>query len=270
MTDDAHSYCDWLTLTTATHANSLEIRKLITAAWPAHTRTLARRMQFEGWTVGDGSIFFGSGDISGHIFYMIQVSGALAHKVLGMVAGAGVPMNCTRIDIQRTVAVNLGDHSVLDIAENTHHQNVDYYVNPGAGTWTINTGVRASRKYIRLYIKRLDRDYLRFEVELKRDYSRVVYDQILLGGQDVIDGLYVELVDKSKYPENIKSMFTIDANAIPLRTLLAEQELKNLEGYMQYLDNCHKSLESSLGDDTRAGPVRQWILRQARMLDRFP
>lgn len=270
MADKAHSYCDYLTLTTARHANGLEIRNCLHNVWPAHTRTVARRMQFEGWTVADGSIFFGSGEISGHVFYMLQTSGALAHKVLGMAAGAGITMNCTRIDIQRTVAVNLGEFNVLDIAENTTHQSMTFIVNPSDATWTIYTGVRQSRKYARLYVKRLDKDYLRLEFELKRNYSRAIYDQALLGGQDVIDGLFAEMVDKSKYPESIKDLFTIDANAIPLRTLLAEQELKNLEGYMQYLDNCHKSLESSLHDDTRAAPARQWILRQARMLDRFP
>ena len=227
-------------------------------------------MQFTGWTVGEGSIFFGSGEISGHIFYMLQTSGALAHEVLGLVASAGIPMNCTRIDIQRTAAVDLGDFKVLDIAEGTTHQSMTYIVNPSDGTWTIYTGVRQSRKYARLYVKLLDRQYLRLEFELKRDYSRVIYDQILLGGQDSIDGLYIDMVDKSKYPPEIKAMFTIDANSVPLRTLLAEQEIKNLEGYMQYLENCHKSLEFSLHDDTRAAPVRAWILRQARMLDRFP
>lgn len=227
-------------------------------------------MQFTGWSVAGGSIFFGSGEISGNVFYMLQTSGALAHEVLGLVAEASITMNCTRLDIQRTVAVNLGEFNVLDIAENTPHQSMTYIVNPGDGTWTIYTGVRQSRKYARLYVKRLDRDYLRLEFELKRDYSRVIYDQILLGGQDVIDGLYKEMVDKSKYPTEIRAMFSIDTDSIPLRTLLAEEELKNLEGYLQYLDNCHKSLETSLHDDTRAGPVRQWILRQARMLDRFP
>jgi len=227
-------------------------------------------MQFDGWTVANGSVFFGSGDIAGHLFYMLQASGAVSHELLGMVAKAGVNARCTRIDLQKTMEINLGDYNCMDVVEETKARTMEYWVNPSEGTSTIYTGSKHSRKLARLYVKRLYDDFLRLEFQLRRDYSRIIYDQIVMGGQDAIDGIYQSLVEKSAYPESIKKMFYLGVDAVPLRSLVASKELSDLDGYLEWLDNAHKSLERSLGDDTRAGPVREWILRQARMLDRFP
>ena len=270
MADNAHSYCDYLTLTCQGYTPSLQMRALVTSVWPAHTRSLTKRMQFDGWTVADGSIFFGSGDIAGHLFYMLQASGAVSHELLGMVAKAGVIARCTRIDLQKTVEINLGEYNCLDVVEETICRTLDYYVNPSEGTSTIYTGSKKSRKLARLYVKRLYDDFLRLEFQLRRDYSRTIYDQIVMGGQAAIDIIYQSLVARSAYPDSIKKMFYLDVDTVPLKTLKASKELSDLDGYLQHLDNIHKSLERSLGDDTRAGPVREWILRQARMLDRFP
>jgi len=247
--------------------NWLSVMQVIHERFTRSGARQARRLQFEGRTLAEGSVFCGEAFINGQRWNMLQVSGAHAHETLGLIARENIPMRCKRIDLQVTIPIDLEQYDALATYNSCDTTSKLLMLNESDGTATIYLGQRTSRKYARLYVKRLYSDYLRLEYEFKRDYARIIYDNILLHGAVVCDDIFQGALDKSHYPTWVKQQFSISENGVKPSQLTPIEELHATEGYWDYLSNVKQSIIRSLEDDTRAARVTAWVKNLNTIVD---
>ena len=166
----------------------------------------ARMMMYTGHrcTWNDGSIFWGEGVHSDRKHFIIQVSGAASDRAaLALKSVKGSYWNITRIDLQITLDLPewYKSRSLVDTLRKAEWKSKPRKVTliDGNGDDTVYIGSRTSDRYIRIYVK--EKDFLRFEVELKGDYAKAAWERYKAGGYLTVAGMLVtEMVKLPKHP----------------------------------------------------------------------
>jgi len=178
---------DWLTLTTFMGKTS----DRVFSEWMRASQGLAeerngrvmieekRRGRYEGVIVN--GVFFGKGTQKQKEHFMIQAPGPVANMLANECESA-VECRCTRMDIQLTVPLPYGYSALLlrDQLENAKWKTRTpkiVGVHQKSGMDTVYVGAPTSNKRIRIYVKEGESGerYLRFELQLRRDYAESVW-----------------------------------------------------------------------------------------------
>lgn len=181
---------DWLTFTTWENT--------VFNAWQDWQKTIqgdqktGKIRNYEGeWK---GSSFIGEGRQKNKAHGMIRVSGSDSHTAYFDLMRCGYA-KCTRLDIQLTLDLP-ENYSARIFADDLRADQVGdcqrsiLLMENSDGLNTVYVGSRKSDRFARFYIKAVgalgeEERFLRFEVEHKGDWARVISENIMLGNADM-------------------------------------------------------------------------------------
>lgn len=181
-------WCDWITIATYKFKAYTDMaaylrKQLSTEKWKA-----ARWLQYDGFNY-DHFAFYGHATQShGKEHYIVKISGNMAGQMLTDIARQPFSEGfyCTRMDLQRT-------RQPPDWWK--PRELYDWLVSEGrtcsiiqSNTSTVYIGSRQSGRFTRLYEKEYESKYLRLEIELKGQHSRIGWDYVRAGNS--VDDLY--------------------------------------------------------------------------------
>ena len=150
--------------------------------------------QYRGEQVG--GVAYGFAEQNGEDSYIIDVSGEAADDkrlILGY-----SDMKLTRLDIQYTIdkpdwwdTIEFYYQMHLGVWPNSKRQ-VEARINDGNDT--VYIGDRTSNRFIRVYVK--ESDYVRFEVEFKKELAVKAWRSIRNGGRSVMAGILLSEIQR--------------------------------------------------------------------------
>lgn len=168
---------DWLTLTSYSRSDFAPALSLL----PDCTIAAGIR-RYRGLSDYSRSVFFGSGSQGGLDHFLLRVSGSLANSVVPSLPLS--VLSCTRCDVQVTLpSAAVGLSSAADwrlllqglqyVSDSLGSRSVSLSL-IASESHTLYIGSRSSERFARIYEKLADDGslWIRFEVELKGDYSR--------------------------------------------------------------------------------------------------
>lgn len=198
------AYLDYLRLTTFDLPAYAHIAAELHLNW-GHWKP-GKFLQYVGQK--NDNLFHGSAIQNDRQHFMIQASGEMAHELylwlsenysdyLGQFA-------CTRVDLQRTV--EQPQHWVpRDVYTSVRdNDKVTSIIESETGS-TVYIGNRTSDTFVRIYEKKLDRDYLRFEFELKGKMAARAWHYLRQSAS--IDGMYNGILVNHAAPNYVKEWF---------------------------------------------------------------
>ena len=172
---------DWVTMASYNFPAYAKAVGMIRSNWPG-TWKPKKWLQYNGDQLGE--IFHGMAMQSNEKeHYIIKVSGMESDTFLEWFIKTPYADSfyATRIDVQRTIDVPGWwiPRKVADALVNNRH--VVTLIESETGS-TVYLGNRASGRYVRFYEKKMgSRDYVRLEIELKKEHARNAYQHILDG-----------------------------------------------------------------------------------------
>lgn len=238
--------------------------RLCTWDLAAYTKAASALMQFrQGWKSGRflqyyghklGSMFFGTAKQHDKHHYLIQISGGMAHTItsdLGLMMTLGDPsFYCTRLDLQKTL--DLPEWwNVRDVVDSIKTMDTGKtpdtlsFIESTTGE-TVYVGSRTSDKFIRIYTKSLDRDYLRLEYEIKGSLARSIYSGIYQNGSRSISGVYNTLLVNQRLPQYVKSYY-LDPDAQMVDISIPEHQAE-MAKKLQWLVSLEATIRKMLSD----------------------
>lgn len=233
----------------------------------AYTNAASAMMQWRpGWKAGSflqyhghklDSLFFGTAKQREKSHYLIQCSGGLSQTLLDDPALAVLLSHesfyCTRIDLQKTLPLPEW-WNVRDIADSLGADGVKHsFIESDTGS-TLYVGSRTSDKFIRVYTKSLDREYLRFEYELKGQLARAVFGGIFQDGTRSINAVYNSLLVNQRVPQYLKSYYLDpEVETVDVRVPEKQHEMaKKLEWLLSLEDTIRHMLnDHDIGPETK-------------------
>jgi hypothetical protein len=190
---------DWLTLTTWHESAYSNLRDFVRSKQSESKPQ--RRLQYRGVVFGDG-LFFGEGEQSGSINYMVQASGAAAHwLMLAMLTEAydlrPLSFHPTRLDIQLTLLIPDYKLAGWEWVARGEGRRVQHITQDGLDT--VYIGSRSGDKFLRIYVKedmydnmgKFSGQMIRWEYELKGEHASGIWVKILT--DKPITGLWAHL-----------------------------------------------------------------------------
>jgi hypothetical protein len=236
-----------------------------------YTKAASALMQYrQGWKPGRflqyqghklESMFFGTAKQGEKHHYLVQISGGVAQTVasdlsLMMILGHE-KFYCTRLDVQKTLVLPEW-WSVRDVVDSIKDMDVGQtprtisFIESSSGD-TIYIGSRTSDKFIRVYTKSLDKDYLRLEYELKGDLARSAFYTVFQNGGRSVSGIFNSLLVHEKVPQYVKSYYLDpDADIVDIRkTEHAHDMQKKLDWLLSLEATIRKMLaDHDIGHET--------------------
>lgn len=206
----------------------------------------------------------------GRRHFMLVVSGRDAHDLFPLLPHDLLcKMVCTRLDLQVTVCLpfawNENDiwNRVKDGVGKTK------YVNDIEKTWTVYVGSRRSRLFWRIYTKRYEKVYLRYEVELKRHHAHTVFQTLDRYGADALVPVYLERLKKLKVTDVAKEpalelVLNLKNSDMDI-DLIEEERLATIAGMRTWLDNMSIAFERRLSDHDLGHIMAEYIGQWTRM-----
>jgi hypothetical protein len=195
-------------------------------------------LQYHGRRSDDGGIFHGQGIQGSRNHHIAHMSGERSDDWADyfMHAEWTDKIYCTRIDLQVTIE-EPKEHDGLELYEKVHRKVKSIVRSPGVTT--VYVGARSSQLFIRVYEKVLDERFLRCEFELKQDYARNAWDELVASSVTKSD-LFNSCLKKSSLPQNYKEWFRSDSDRTD--ALSAQQLEKDLQAQLAYLKNTELAL----------------------------
>lgn len=245
--------------------------RLCTWDLAAYTKAASALMQYRhGWKSGRflqynghklDSMFFGTAKQSDKHHYLIQVSGGMAQTItsdLGLMMILGdTDFYCTRLDVQKTLEEpewwNVRDvvDSIKTMDAARSPETISF-IESSTGE-TIYVGSRTSDKFIRIYTKSIDRDYLRLEYELKGHLARSAYEVVFQNGGRSISGVFNTLLVNDKLPQYVKGYYLDpDAEMVDIRRPEHAQEMQKKLDWLLSLENTIRKMlnDHDIGHET--------------------
>jgi len=193
---------DWVTLMTwdfYTYVNIAAITRGEFNEWRE-----AKVMQYEGFS--NGSIFYGHALQGKRQSYMFRSSGATSQEFINIILDARnidpFKLYSTRIDLQRTIPAptRWHPHTLYTWIALQFPEATTSIIQSETGS-TVYLGSRLSGRFARLYEKNYESLYVRLEIELKRDYSRQLWDDLANTGCKVLPEYYAVHLQRLPVPQ---------------------------------------------------------------------
>lgn len=262
-------YLDYLTLTSFNRTAITRVPGVMHGIWPGEWKP-SKVMQYNGWR--NGPVFYGFAEHDSRRHVMLTISGRAAHELMGRLPpDVTCCMTATRLDMQVTVPLPFAwnENDIWRrVGEGVGKTKI---VNGTEKTWTVYIGSRRSRIFWRIYIKRYEKVYLRYEVELKRHHAETVFRVLDKYGAIALKALYLERLRRLKIHDTAKepALELVLSMKAPDLNYELEQEEKNatLEKMCRWLDNLTIGFERRMGDHEVGHIMRNYIDQWADMKD---
>jgi hypothetical protein len=197
--------CDWLTL--ATHKLTPYTR-MVAFSRELHQKgwTSAKWLQYEGQRNKAGLFYGHALQSHGKEHYVLKFPGSLSDEMLPLILEQPFAENfyATRIDVERTMAMP-DFHDARKLRDWLLEKGVVNSVIE-SNTPTNYIGNRTDGRFARIYVKEYERPYLRLEIELKGQHSRLAWDHLLNGAS--INSLYASHLGRLILPDQYYDLFT--------------------------------------------------------------
>jgi len=252
---------DYLRYTSRDHKSYLRWNAALTGAFPG-PRKEGRVMQYSGLKGTTHPYFTGKADINNRRHFMMQVSGSAAHEFWPLFTPDGQADRCTRIDLQRTIPYD-GKPAPADVyglvPDHLYHSRII----GSDGTWTVYIGKRTSDRMCRVYVKMLDRPYLRVEYELKGELATTVADRLKSGSvalDDAFEGLMAWNPAKP-------ALMRFGGNDAAVSTIAASKRGPSYKGRIRWIESTAVALERYLNDHDLRPHVETLVRALYKQLD---
>jgi len=258
------SAIDYLRFTSRSFDSYLKWNEVLTAAFPGQ-RKEAKVMQYSGLKGSTVPYFVGKADINNRRHFMMQISGSAAAELWPLFTPDPQLDRCTRIDLQRTIpygAQPTADEIYALIPDTIYHSRII----GSDGTWTVYIGKRTSDRMCRVYVKMLDRPYLRVEYELKGDLATTIADNLKKGSltlDEAFEGLMVW-----NPASNVLGRFR--GTGAAAATIAAAKKGPSFEGRIRWIESTATALERYLNDHDLRPHVEMLVRALAAKLDEDP
>jgi len=255
------SAIDYLRFTSRSFDSYLRWNEALTAAFPG-ARKEAKVMQYTGLKGTTVPYFTGKADINNRRHFMMQISGSAASELWPLFTPDPQLDRCTRIDLQRTIPYD-GDPKPSEIYDLIPPSVYHSRIIGSDGTWTVYIGKRTSDRMVRIYVKLLDRPYLRVEYELKGDLATTVADNLKIGSL-VIDDAFEGLMSKNP-ARNVLGRFM--GTGAAAATVAAAKRGPSYEGRIRWIESTATALDRYMNDHDLRPHVEMMIRSLAARLD---
>lgn len=228
-------------------------KSLVMDIWPeGESGKRSSFLQYKGNRAG--GIFHGQGEQNGRTSYYVQVDGASADD--NRAALCHSQLKVKRVDIQFTLpkeewfnSLQVHDDMLLGVWPSSKRQ-IRAILNEGDDT--IYIGDRTHDRFIRIYVK--ERDFVRFELELKEERAVNAIKFIASGGVSAMAGILIAEIGKlpnseltNFYRERLFEMTDVAINlTVPKRRPDQMKRLKWLSSLLPTIERM--MMDSDYGD----------------------
>ncbi len=219
-----------------------------------------RFLQYTGRQAG--SVGMGSAMIDGRPSYILDISGETADDLYDLLTVSSMKM--TRLDLQITVPKpadwdTVEFHFLMELGDWPKNVKRDVQTRLNKGNDTIYIGDRTSGRYIRVYVK--DVDYVRFEVEFKKEQAAKAWQMVKSGRRYAIAGILMAEIQSLPYAPIFEPMMNALKVHADMKIKVPAERKKTVDiTRLKWLASLLPTIEGMMNDSDYGHMVTGWFL----------